>query len=49
VHIGFIDRHPQAQHLRRQPPHRREQREGGNNPVALQTIATASIDLITNR
>ena len=44
VHVGVIDRHPQAQHLRRQPPHRRAQREEGNNPVGLQTIATASID-----
>src|SRR6516164_565706 len=35
VHVRVIDRHPQSQHLRRQPSHRRQKREGSNYPVAL--------------
>src|SRR5262249_46385247 len=34
VHVRVIDRHPQSQHLRRQPSHRRQKREGSNYPVA---------------
>jgi len=35
VHVRVIDRHPQSQHLGRQPSHRRQKREGSNHPVAL--------------